>query len=347
MKHKLFPYVIAAAALSVSCSAAFYSVYGLGKLFAGASLQVMIMAGSLEFAKLVIASALYQYWANINKVLRVYLVIATVVLMAITSAGIYGYLTGAYQETYSNTEIVARQIAVLETKKQNFDSRKTEYVTEKTQINTSLTQLRQAISNPEQTQYVDKTTGQVITNTKTTGKKLLQAEIDIATQERDILDTKIQALSDSITATDIKIIELKNSDTSVRELGPLMYLSNLTGLPMDRVINWYLLLIVFVFDPLAISLVVVANQAFNRTRQPEIMPSEPVTTIDKPIEIPVISNDIPDKNIVSAIDNIDDNIDDQIEVENKSEAVIEEPPQTNTPVKKETPAGRIAYWNTR
>ena len=97
MKAKLFPIIIALAALSVSCSAAFYSVYGLGKLFAGASTQVMIMAGSLEFAKLVIASALYQYWDSINKILRTYLTIAIIVLMTITSAGIYGFLTGAYQ----------------------------------------------------------------------------------------------------------------------------------------------------------------------------------------------------------------------------------------------------------
>lgn len=329
MRHKLFPYIIAIAAVSVSCSAAFYSVYGLGKLFAGASMQVMIMAGSLEFAKLVIASALYQYWTSINKILRTYLIVATIILMAITSAGIYGYLSGAYQETYGNTEIAKRQIDILETKKQNFESRKIEYINEKSQISTSITQLRQAISNPEQTQYIDKKTGQVITNTKTTGKKLLQSEIDIATQERDVLDTKIQSLSDSVMVTEIQIIDLKNSDTSSSELGPLMYLSKLTGLPMDRVINWYLLLIIFVFDPLAISLVVIANQAFSQIKR---------------IEVPVVPNN--ENTIISDAPESELPTDSApLDIKESAEQIISEPVVT----KKEQPAPsrRIAYWNTK
>ena len=96
MKDKLLPYIIALSALAVSGSAAFYSVYGLSMLFAGASLQVIIMAGSLEFAKLVVASLLYQYWDTINKVLRFYLGVACLVLMIITSGSIYGFLSGAY-----------------------------------------------------------------------------------------------------------------------------------------------------------------------------------------------------------------------------------------------------------
>jgi hypothetical protein len=99
MKQKILPWIIALAALSISVSAAFYSVTGLSKLFAGASMEVIIMASSLEFAKLVIASLLYQYWSKLNKLLKVYLSIACVVLILITSAGIYGFLSSAYQQT--------------------------------------------------------------------------------------------------------------------------------------------------------------------------------------------------------------------------------------------------------
>jgi len=70
LKRNFLPFIIAFSALSVSASAAFYSVSGLSKLFAGASFEVMIMAGSLEVAKLVVASLLYQYWDTINKGLR-------------------------------------------------------------------------------------------------------------------------------------------------------------------------------------------------------------------------------------------------------------------------------------
>ena len=91
MKKLLFPSTIAFAALAVSCSAALYSIIGLSKLFAGASTEVIVMASSLEFAKLIVASLLYQYWDSINKVLRTYLSVACLVLMLITSGGIYGF----------------------------------------------------------------------------------------------------------------------------------------------------------------------------------------------------------------------------------------------------------------
>ena len=106
MRERLFPLVIAFSALSVAGSAAFYSVFGLSKLFAGASTEVIIMAGSLEFAKLVSASLLYQYWDKINKVLKGYLMIAVFTLMIITSGGIYGFLSGAYQSTAVKSELL-------------------------------------------------------------------------------------------------------------------------------------------------------------------------------------------------------------------------------------------------
>ena len=123
MKAKLFPYIIALSALAVSASAATYSVYGLSKLFAGASLAVMIMAGSLEFAKLVIASVLYQYWNKLNKYIRIYLFMAVLVLITITSGGIYGFLSGAYQETANQSELISKNLNILETKQNRYISR--------------------------------------------------------------------------------------------------------------------------------------------------------------------------------------------------------------------------------
>ena len=114
MRERIFPFIIALSALSVSASAAFYSVFGLSKLFAGASMQVIIMAGTLEVAKLVVASLLYQYWDKINKLLRAYFLIATFILMVITSGGIYGFLSGAYQETATKSEFMDRQVSIIE-----------------------------------------------------------------------------------------------------------------------------------------------------------------------------------------------------------------------------------------
>ena len=111
LKKGIFPFIIAFSALSVSASAAFYSVSGLSKLFAGAAFEVIIMAGSLEIAKLVIASLLYQYWDTINKSLRTYLTVATIILVLITSMGIYGFLSAAYQDTYRQLTIKENQIS--------------------------------------------------------------------------------------------------------------------------------------------------------------------------------------------------------------------------------------------
>jgi len=113
IKRNIFPFIIAFSAVSVSASAAFYSVSGLSKLFAGASFEVIVMAGSLEVAKLVIASLLYQYWNTINKLLRAYLTVAAVILVLITSMGIYGFLSAAYQETYQKLVVNENQIEFL------------------------------------------------------------------------------------------------------------------------------------------------------------------------------------------------------------------------------------------
>ena len=112
LKNKLFPLLIAISALSVSASAAFYSVSGLSKLFAGATLAVIIMATSLEVAKLVIASLLYQYRQTIPKLLKYYLSVACFVLILITSMGIYGFLSAAYQETASKAGTIDAQISL-------------------------------------------------------------------------------------------------------------------------------------------------------------------------------------------------------------------------------------------
>ena len=121
LQTRIFPFIITLSALSVSASAAFYSVSGLSKLFAGAQFQVIIMAGSLEFAKLVTASLLYQYWDTINKTLRIYLSIATIVLVLITSMGIYGFLSAAYQDTYSKLSMTENEIKFLENKKSFYE----------------------------------------------------------------------------------------------------------------------------------------------------------------------------------------------------------------------------------
>ena len=147
IKKHIFPTIVALSALSVSISAAFYSVSGLSKLFAGATYEVIVMASSLEVAKLVIASLLYQYWNKINRLLRVYLTLATIILVLITSAGIYGFLSAAYQETATKSGIVDKKVEVMELRKNRFTENRDYLITEKEVLDNSISSLRNGLSN--------------------------------------------------------------------------------------------------------------------------------------------------------------------------------------------------------
>ena len=259
----IFPTIIALSALSVSASAAFYSVSGLSKLFAGASTEVIIMAGSLEVSKLVIASLLYNYWDTLNKALRTYLTVATVVLVLITSMGIYGFLSAAYQDTYRQLTIKNNQTAFLTQKKDFYNKDVIRYDEELERISGNISTLSSAKASSIQVRDTASSTGfrQTIS---TTELRLSQKRIDVEESNRKAVQAKREQVADSLQKYQLAILELENNTEVAGELGPLQYLSGLTDIPMDKIINILLLIIIFVFDPLAIALVVAANFAFDQ-----------------------------------------------------------------------------------
>jgi len=263
LKKGLFPFLIAASALSVSASAAFYSVSGLSKLFAGASFEVIIMAGSLEVAKLVIASLLYQYWDSLNKILRAYLTVAATILVLITSMGIYGFLSAAYQETYSELSIVENKKAYIKQKIDFYETDLQRFDSELESILANINTLSTTKSSQTQVRDTTSSTG-FRTVVSTAGLRLAQKRIDAEEENRKSVQAKRQVAADSLQKFQLEVLELENSSDQAGELGPLKYLSGLTGTPMDKIINILLLIIIFVFDPLAISLVVAANFAFEK-----------------------------------------------------------------------------------
>ena len=265
MKKKLLPWLIALSALSVSGSAAFYSVSGLGKMFAGAATQVMVLAGSLELAKLVTASLLYQYWKQLNSFLKIYLSIATLILILITSAGIYGFLSSAYQETAfkvqnqdKNIEILDKDISMMQTEINNYESRIS-------QKDSRLAQLTTIRTNLQSTQDV------LIEKSKST--TAVRKQITDIDSEIKRMDSEISSMNDSISSKNVKIGEIErnklgvasNSDLA-KEVGPLKYIANLTGKSLEQVVNWYIIVLMLVFDPLAIALVIAANFAFEKSK---------------------------------------------------------------------------------
>jgi hypothetical protein len=244
-------------------------------LFAGASVAVLIMASSLEISKLVIVSLLYQYWDKLNSLLRSYLTLAATILILITSAGIYGFLSGAYQTTANQSSIVDQKIQTLETKKGLYEDTRNNILKEKQ----SIAELKGTLSSSTTTQSTDRKGNLVIKSNKANIEQL-----QAANQSDERLTTKLDITNDSIFALENKILEVKTTSKAANELGPLKYLSNLTGQSMDKIINWFLLVIIFVFDPLAISLVIAANFAFARLKPeppPEVIP-EPTQPIYQP-----------------------------------------------------------------
>ena len=264
MKQKLFPFIIALSALAVSASAAFYSVSGLSKLFAGAAFAVIIMAASLEVAKLVIASLLYQYRKNLPKLLKYYLSVACLVLILITSMGIYGFLSAAYQETAAKAGNIDAQIALIETKRDNVKEQLAIYTAEKTSINEAVSDLRSGLSN-NVIQYTD-TLGNILTTTSSSTRRALEKQLDQAIERQTEINSRVDDLNQQLFNYETEIVEVTSNANITGELGPLKYLSGLTGKPMDKIINWLLLTIIFVFDPLAIALVIAANFAFEQLK---------------------------------------------------------------------------------
>lgn len=262
-KRVWFGILMVVSTLTLSISAAYYSVFGLSSLFAGAKTEVMIMASALEFSKLIVASYLHNNWKTIGTLLKTYLTIGVVILMLITSAGIYGFLTSAYQTTSDQLTIIDKQTEVVELKKDRFQEQLGTYKLEKEQLTQSISELSKGLSNNVIT-YTDENGNQVTTTSSAT-RRVLERQLDDSKAQRDLLSIKVEALTDSITKLDLQILDMESNNEVAAEIGPLRYLSKITGKSMDTIVNWFTLLIVFVFDPLAIAMVIAINKYIGKS----------------------------------------------------------------------------------
>ena len=255
---KLRTLLLGLTALFVAFNAAFFSVTGLSKLFAGASLSVILMASSLEVAKLIVAGYLYNYWEKINKAFRYYLIGATLVLVLITSLGIYGFLTAAFQDTFNTYSITSKQKTFLQQKEKFWEGDVARYDKELERISENISTLSSA--KTQQIQYTDKN-GRTQSSVSTTELRAAQSRIAVEEKNRKEVQSKRDVAADSLQSIQLQILEIDTNTKVGSELGPLQYLSGLLGKPMDQIINWFILIIIFVFDPLAVSLVIAFNNA--------------------------------------------------------------------------------------
>jgi len=197
---------------------------------------------------------------------------------------------------------VDSEIGVLELKKSRFEENRTYYIEEKKQLDQSISDLRNGLSN-NVIQYKDKETGEIITTTSSSTRRALQKELDNAVQRRDGISSKLEVVTDSISSLEVKILETSSGAELASELGPLKYLSELTGKPMNEIINILLLVIIFVFDPLAISLVIAANFAFAQLIKKKEEDDDGMWTED---EMEDFRNQFPEPELPEEWDDIDD-----------------------------------------
>ena len=214
-------------ALSVSAVAAYYSIIGLIAIFAASPAPIAIMGASLEVAKLVTASWLYKNWDNAPRVMKYYFTVAVVILVFITSVGIFGFLSKAHLEANINVGETSVQLKMLKE--------------------------RESMLN-ERLQYLYKKAGD-------DPEKIARAT------NRAILKTQ-----DNLQKIKIEQLPLlKEENKQMAEVGPLKYIAELiygddVESHFDSAVRFVIILLVFVFDPLAVLLIVASNYSLKQMR---------------------------------------------------------------------------------
>ena len=264
----MFPYIVLSAAFGLAGTAAYYSVFGLSKLFSSQATAVIIMASILEVSKLITASYLHQQWKSISFLLKTYLVTAVFILMCITSLGIYGFLVSAYQETAYELKNQESEIAVLQLKQDRYQTLSNDIRTEKESLNKNITNLTSGLSN-NVIQYTN-AEGQLITTTSSATRKALQSELDRTISRRDTLYSQEIVYSDSVGKLDQQILRIQTESKVSAEVGPIKYVAQQVNQSVDTVVNWFILLFIFVFDPLAVMLLISATRLIKSKRNPVI-----------------------------------------------------------------------------
>jgi len=263
-------------ALSLSGAAAFYAVVGLMAIFAASPIAIIIMGTLLEGSKLVVASWLYRNWKEVPVFMKVYFTTALIILMLLTSMGIFGFLSKAHLDQAVPTGNVVAQVALLDEK----------IKTEKENINEARKTLTQLDSQVNQT--ISRTDDVAGTNRSITIRRSQAKERRALTQDIQQAQAKVAKLNEERApiATDLRKVEA--------EVGPIKYIAALiyggeaaqeTSV-LEKAVRWVTVLIVIVFDPLAVLMLVAANWSFmHRHRKEEPVPEAPKVIEPEPVVI--------------------------------------------------------------
>lgn len=233
-------------------------------LFSGSAIASMIMASSLEIGKLVATTFLYRYWKKIKLLLKIYLISAVVILMIITSLGIFGYLTSAYQQSAIENKLSEDKILVINDQKK--------YTEDK--INSAKKRIESivALRNSQESRL-----GESMTNVVISRNPIQLAQIQEQTKElidkseKDIESEngKIQKGIDELQSFDKKIAEIKVEAGSKKDIQTFKFISEQFKVDMNTGVTWFIVALISVFDPLAICLLLAYNTTLNFTDKVE------------------------------------------------------------------------------
>lgn len=244
----MFSILLGLCSLLIAGCSAFFSVQGIATLYAGQYFAVCIMASVLEVGKLIAASYLHRYWNKTTFILKTYLIISVLTLMGITSLGIFGFLMSAYQQSHSKIEMVEIKRETLESKKQSF-------VTDISFLEKRVNTLNEVRLKQEQRVLES--------GNYKTPREQAYASIEKSNQEINEINLKLEENQKNISLIDQDLINLKIEESKSTDIGTLKFVSQLFNKNVETIVKWFTIIIVFVFDPLAVCLVL----AYNNTLQ--------------------------------------------------------------------------------
>ena len=265
--QKRISYLLLTCAIFLASVVGFFSVKGLAQVFAGAGMAIILLGAGIEVSKLVIASFLHRYWHKLTFGYKVGGLIFLFLVIFVTSSGVYGILSQAYTENKNKLMASKSEVALVEEKKKFFMDKKGDLQNEYKQIISDIAQTRlqrnttsSGMMSDSKDVYTDSRGRTSSRSNASTRKDYLQqveglnSDIGKMESRRDGVYVDITNISDSIFYYETKIIAIKSSNDVAVELGPLIYLSEVTNTSLDKVLFWFLMVIVFLADPLAIAL---------------------------------------------------------------------------------------------
>jgi len=249
--------VIFTSLLIASC-AAFFSVYGIGLLFSGAFVAAMIMATSLELGKLVTTSWLFRYWNVANKLMKTYMVLAVVTLMGITSLGIFGYLTAAFQKSALESELANTKIETLEAQKTD-EQKKIE------DIRSTLNKLLELRAGQE-ARLSETLTNVVISRNPIQLQNIqnqINEQISSINTQMDGENVKLESANNKISEIDVEVFDLKIENSQKKDITTFKFVADEFDTEIKNVVKWFIIVLITVFDPLAVVLLLAFNLSSN------------------------------------------------------------------------------------